>query len=432
MQSDSPGIDEFLASKRNQEHIDSRTHKSYKTELEEFQRFLDTRPEHRVIWAAKKDDINLFLSKRGANNSLRWKYRRLAPINEYFKYLQQIGNRADNPTVGIRLGKGPPRSDPQLVLSREEVVALKNAPKGRLVARDRALIHVFCAGLKKADVLSLNRRDFDQEKRHIRIGDRRVPLAQDALDALSEYLRLHPLEKADPLFPGRAKRRMSDRQAWHIVKQYVDDCGLDERTTLETLRATFAVQAMEDGLSYIALINALGTFNDDWLRSLTKIAENRLKTSAGADHKAVPLRGIRVYPAGDDDLVYRDLAGELVKAKSAVMIVDGYLDEHIFNLYLKKIPPAAKIRVLSRSLGTDLEHVAKKFGAGRQIEVRTTRHVHDRHLFIDGRGWVIGQSIKDAARDNPTYIIELSEDSVGAFKDAQEAIWSGATAVIQG
>lgn len=429
MTASKPGIDDFLASKRNRGHIRSRTAAQYKTELEEFQRFLNGREQQRPIWAAQRDDINLFLSERGADNLPSWKSRRLAPIKEYFKYLQQERFRTDNPTTGVQLAKARPRSEPPLVLSREEMRKLLSAPKGRLAARDKAIIHVFYAGLKKADVVALSGRDVDLDKKQVKVSERHVPLTQEAVDAIAEYLKVHPIAKGQPLFPGRSNRRM-DRQIWQIVKKYVDQCGLDEKTTLETLRATYAVHAMVDGISYMALINALGTFNDDWLRGLTQIAQSLLKAESKSATEPEALSGIRVYAPGDDYTFYRDLAGEIANAQTLVMIVDGYLDEHVFDLYVKKIQTKVPVRMLSMKVDDDVEAIAKRFGASRKIELRRSKQIHDRYLFIDKRGWVIGQSIKDAAREKPTYVIELAEPSLGAIREAHEAIWDAAAVVI--
>ncbi len=55
--------------------------------------------------------------------------------------------------------------------------------------------------------------------------------------------------------------------------------------------------------------------------------------------------------------------------------------------------------------------------------------MHDRMLFIDQRGWVIGQSIKDAARKKPTYLIELEEPSLSTERDIHNRIWAAATIV---
>jgi hypothetical protein len=70
------------------------------------------------------------------------------------------------------------------------------------------------------------------------------------------------------------------------------------------------------------------------------------------------------------------------------------------------------------------------FAATKSLEMRSSPDVHDRVVFVDQRGWVIGQSIKDAARKKPTYLIELDEPSLSANRDIHNKLWSVATVVI--
>ena len=65
----------------------------------------------------------------------------------------------------------------------------------------------------------------------------------------------------------------------------------------------------------------------------------------------------------------------------------------------------------------------------RDVETDVNR-IHDRMLFLDQRGWVIGQSIKAAAKKKPTYLIELNEPSLTASRDAHDKIWKQAKIII--
>ena len=51
-------------------------------------------------------------------------------------------------------------------------------------------------------------------------------------------------------------------------------------------------------------------------------------------------------------------------------------------------------------------------------------------MFVDGSScWLIGQSIKDAARSLPTYIAPLPPEVVPDKLADYEAIWQAATAI---
>ena len=99
-------------------------------------------------------------------------------------------------------------------------------------------------------------------------------------------------------------------------------------------------------------------------------------------------------------------------------------------LYVGKVPATATVRILSNKIGTNVDTVARMYAKSRSLELRSSADVHDRRLFIDRRGWVIGQSIKDAARKKPTYLIELDEPLLTAARDIYNRIWAAAAVVI--
>jgi len=137
-----------------------------------------------------------------------------------------------------------------------------------------------------------------------------------------------------------------------------------------------------------------------------------------------------VYEAGERYDFYRDLSSLIATATGEVLIVDAYLDEEVFNLYVEKVPGSVTVRILSNKIGGNVETVARMYAKSRSLELRSSVDVHDRMLFIDQRGWVIGQSIKDAARKKPTYLMELEEPSFSTERDIHNKIWSAATSVI--
>jgi len=137
-----------------------------------------------------------------------------------------------------------------------------------------------------------------------------------------------------------------------------------------------------------------------------------------------------VYEPGEEYAFYRDLSSLILTTTQDIFIVDAYLDEQVFNLYVSKVSGSAAVRILSNKIGTNVETVARMYAKNRPLEMRSSADVHDRAIFLDQRGWVIGQSIKDAARKKPTYMIELNEPSLTAARDVHNRIWAAATVVI--
>jgi hypothetical protein len=137
-----------------------------------------------------------------------------------------------------------------------------------------------------------------------------------------------------------------------------------------------------------------------------------------------------VYEPGDEYAFYRDLTSLIQTAVRDVLIVDAYLDQKVFNLYVSKVPTGTPARILSKRIGNNVETVARMYVKSRPLELRSSADIHDRAVFLDQRGWVIGQSIKDAASQKPTYMIELNEPLLTPSSDAYNRIWAAATVVI--
>lgn len=137
-----------------------------------------------------------------------------------------------------------------------------------------------------------------------------------------------------------------------------------------------------------------------------------------------------VYEPGEEYAFYLDLSSLLLAATRDILIVDAYINEEVFNLYVSKVSSNATVRILSNKIQGNTETVARKYAKKRPLEIRSSADVHDRTIFIDQRGWVIGQSIKDAARQKPTYLIELDEPLLTAARNVHDRIWTAATAII--
>ena len=155
------------------------------------------------------------------------------------------------------------------------------------------------------------------------------------------------------------------------------------------------------------------------LRSLVKTLELQLPEEE--------IKG--VYEPGDEYAFYRDLILIVAAATKDILIVDAYLDEQVFNLYVSKVPDATVVRILSNKINPNVETVARMYTKRKPLELRSSGSIHDRLVFLDQRGWVIGQSIKDAARKKPTYLIELKEPSLTAARDAHNKIWAEARVI---
>ncbi|MGH7814626.1 MAG: hypothetical protein ACREQI_11580 [Candidatus Binataceae bacterium] len=137
-----------------------------------------------------------------------------------------------------------------------------------------------------------------------------------------------------------------------------------------------------------------------------------------------------VYEPGEEYAFYRDLSSLILAATQEIFIVDAYLDERVFNLYVEKVPSSATVRILSNRIGANVETVARMYAKNRPLELRSSSDVHDRAIFLDQRGWVSGQSLKDAAKSKPTYLVELNAPLLDAAREVHNRLWAAAIVVI--
>lgn len=117
-----------------------------------------------------------------------------------------------------------------------------------------------------------------------------------------------------------------------------------------------------------------------------------------------------------------------MSSQKRIYIIDAYVDDKLFTLYFDQVDPKVEIKILTKNMYSKFEEVAKKFKKqGRNFEVKTLNDIHDRHVLVDQRAWLFGQSLKDAG-NKPLSIVEL--DDVKLVEKTFAALWSKGTMVV--
>lgn len=137
----------------------------------------------------------------------------------------------------------------------------------------------------------------------------------------------------------------------------------------------------------------------------------------------------KVYDKGQVYDFYTDIREITKNARVEVLVMDAYADEDLLVLYLDKIPLNVKIRILTNKPQGNFIQIAKKFKTKPKIdfEVRQSKDCHDRLFFVDDSCWVIGQSLKDAAK-KPTYLVKI--EAYVLFKKMFDDLWANASILI--
>lgn len=121
-----------------------------------------------------------------------------------------------------------------------------------------------------------------------------------------------------------------------------------------------------------------------------------------------PGQNLRLFTMGQTHSFDKFLRTALTEAIKHVRIADSYVDGTIFDNLLDQIPEQVPIHLMYGEIQGDFKIHAKRFGI--QYSGFAAKHsstLHDRFLLIDDTGYIIGPSLKDAARKSPALVVEL-------------------------
>lgn len=153
---------------------------------------------------------------------------------------------------------------------------------------------------------------------------------------------------------------------------------------------------------------------------------NRAIASLELDH---PIQTHFTFAGGDVYDFFRVLGEIIASATASIFVVDPYLDASVFDHYLSRRRDGVTVRMLLDRYATTLQASLGKYLTqhGNVLEARKSGKLHDRIVFIDGLScWLLGQSLKDAAKAKPTYLVPLPPDVVPAKLALYEEIWASA------
>jgi hypothetical protein len=156
--------------------------------------------------------------------------------------------------------------------------------------------------------------------------------------------------------------------------------------------------------------------------------ENALKSNLAELKLDLPDDGIKgVYEAGQEYEFYADVKSLIGLAHTELFVIDPYLSTEIFDTYAASIPRTVQFRLLGTNVPATVLALGQKYASGGNFQFRSSDLIHDRVIFVDTKAWVCGQSLKDAAKKKPTYIVEIDE---ALMRPVYEGIWGNSRPLI--
>ncbi|MEM9353645.1 MAG: tyrosine recombinase XerC [Planctomycetota bacterium] len=196
--------------------------------------------------------------------------RKLASLRTFYRYGMREGWAESNPARALR----NPRKARKLphFLSDADIEKLLGAPDATSVLglRDRAILEtLYSAGLRVSELVDLSDGDLDLAQGVLRAKgkgrkERLAPLGSYAVAAIEAWLakrKLHAKEESGrgaPVFVNRFGRRLTTRSVGRMLEKYLQETGLDRRTSPHTLRHSFATHLLDRGADIRSVQELLG------------------------------------------------------------------------------------------------------------------------------------------------------------------------------
>src|SRR5712672_2355407 len=224
-----PLTEEFLRYLADERNASPHTLKAYRHALTSF------RAEKKASWKkCTADDFRNYLfavMKRGqARSYIRLQF---SALRTFYQFLAARKRLRHNPVREVQLPKMEKKLP--LVLTRQQVEELLAAPtrepKSRsapswMPLRDVGIMELFySSGLRLSELAALDVADVDPYTESVRVfgkgrKERVCPVGLPALEAISRY-RVAANVHSGPLFINKARRRISPRSIWLIVRRYL-------------------------------------------------------------------------------------------------------------------------------------------------------------------------------------------------------------------
>lgn len=240
---------------------------AYRNDLSQFAGYLAAPPQEDQLaplssWSGlTSEHLGRYLSYMyGRQYAASTVARKTAALKSFCHYLTDNGVLREDPSQSLaspRVDRYVPRA-----ISEQEVRQLLDEPRQAAKSRrpdalrDLAMIEaLYSSGMRVSELVALDVDDVDFDSNQVacpgKAGRRRlVPLREQAIDAIDDYLKNGRTELANPdenaLFVNHRGSRLTRQGFWLILKAYAEEAKIDNITP-HTLRHSFATHALRDG-----------------------------------------------------------------------------------------------------------------------------------------------------------------------------------------
>jgi len=222
--------------------------------------------------------------------------RRVACLRSFFQFCCREDLAESNPAKALRtprIGRKLPH-----FLTTDQVGLLLEAPPANSAQglRDRAILEtVYSAGLRVAELVSLDVTDWDRDANILRVigkgrRERIAPVGSYASRALDRWLEVREPDKRAPansgeaIFLNRFGRRLTTRSIGRMLEKHLATSGLERITSPHTLRHSFATHLLDGGADLRSVQELLGHKSLTTTQIYTHVSTRRLRETYEKAH----------------------------------------------------------------------------------------------------------------------------------------------------
>jgi len=287
-----PLTEEFLGYLANERNASPRTLKAYRHALTGF-RAQDKTPWKNCTGDNFRDYLFALMKHGQARSYVRLQF---SALRTFYQFLTARKRFRRNPVQEVHLPKMEKKLP--LVLTRQQVEELLTAPareqKSRsapswMPLRDVAIMELFySSGLRLSELAALDIADVDPYTESVRVfgkgrKERVCPVGLPALEAIQKY-RSAANVHTGPLFINKARRRMSVRSIWLVLKRYVRHTSIPISVSPHKLRHSFATHLLDRGADLRSVQALLGHASLSTTQIYTHVTVERLKKAYADAH----------------------------------------------------------------------------------------------------------------------------------------------------
>jgi integrase/recombinase XerD len=290
-----PAIDRFCDALWLEDGLARNTLESYRSDLEHFARWLDSRHMGPLLEAGKAEVLGYLAHRVSQGARARSSARLLSALKRFYRHAVREGLRAADPTMAIEAPKLA-RSLP-VSLSEADVEALLKAPNLNtdLGIRDRAMLEtLYATGLRVSELVRLAVGQVSYDAGVVRVlgkgaKERLVPLGEEALAWIEQYLRavrprLLAGRSTDALFVTARASAMTRQAFWQLIGRYARNAGIAQSVSPHVLRHAFATHLINHGADLRVVQMLLGHSDISTTQIYTHVARERLKQLHARHH----------------------------------------------------------------------------------------------------------------------------------------------------